>query len=359
LKRWVWLGGACAVVAAPWYLRNWLLLGNPIYPLGSTGPFWDAYRARQLMPPSDLYSLPLRLLRLPWDISILGTQSTSAFDATIGPWFLLLIPLLLFVWRRGERVSLSALLFAGALWVFWLLELIQSPIAFQTRYIFFIFPVLALLSALALARLPSLDRPQFSAARFVYLVVPLVLALTLWNQLATFAAPNPIPYLTGEQSRTEYLQTHLDPPGYYAALQFVNGLGPQSKVLFLWEPRDYYAARTVTTQSDWILDTFGHLRYLYHDAATIAATLRDQGYTHVLIARWGLSFQLEDRSSGMTIDDLRALQELTSHYAKQVYGMQSLDYSISPSGQAELSDPERAPYAIYQLTSETSAARKP
>ena len=32
-------------VAAPWYLRNWAVMGNPVYPFVWGGQLWDAFRA--------------------------------------------------------------------------------------------------------------------------------------------------------------------------------------------------------------------------------------------------------------------------------------------------------------------------
>lgn len=49
---------------------------------------------------------------------------------------------------------------------------------------------------------------------------------------------NPLPVLTGMQSRHTYLTDRL---GWYApAMQAVNELPPGSRVVFLWEVRAYY-----------------------------------------------------------------------------------------------------------------------
>jgi 4-amino-4-deoxy-L-arabinose transferase-like glycosyltransferase len=42
-RAWVGAAAACGVaVALPWYLRTWIVTGNPIYPLAFGGKYWDA-----------------------------------------------------------------------------------------------------------------------------------------------------------------------------------------------------------------------------------------------------------------------------------------------------------------------------
>lgn len=349
IKNLVTMLAGCALIAAPWYLRNVAFTGNPIYPLLSNNVYWDAYRAQQLSPPTTLLTTPLFPLSVLWDMTILGMQGTVLFDATMGPLFLMLLPFLALVWLRGDRVTTSALIFAATLYVFWIAELALSSIALQTRYLFFIFPMCALLAALAFERLSLLTLPQFSLAHFASLALLLVLTLTLWGATYGFVALNPLPYLFGTESREEYLKARLQPSGYYAALQFLDELPPHSKVLFLWEPRDYYVSRAVTTQSDWILDQFGHWRYLYHDPDGIAQALRQQGFTHLFINRWGLDYQLSNQARDVSPEMVLMLQDLTTRYAQQVYGELPITYVTDASGKNHVMGATTETYAVYEI----------
>jgi len=119
------LGGLAAVVAAPWYLRNWLLMGNPLYPYIWGGVTWDAGRTAWWdRVGSGLATQPWRLLAAPWEMTIFGIEGKAGYQATLGPLLLALLPGLLCLWRgisREEKRSLAWMgLFAGVLYAIWL-----------------------------------------------------------------------------------------------------------------------------------------------------------------------------------------------------------------------------------------------
>lgn len=332
-----------------WFVRNWVWEGNPFYPFFFGGGHLDAFRQQHHILPSDYLRNSMRLLLVPWDATIYGTQSTTAFDATIGPLFLVLLPLLALSWRRREEISSSALTFAAAGYGIWIFEIATYQLGLQTRLYFYSFPLLALLAALAFERLSAFDLAQFSVARFVSLMMGFVLVLTLLEQLLSFMAYDPLPYLVGAESRSSFLRSRLYPSGYYSAMEFISSLPTASRVLFLWEPRDYYAAGAATTQSDFILDAFGDLRYRNGDATSIARAMRQQGFTHVLLNRWGLNFMLSGEKPDLSQEDTRVLRELLTHSAHQVYGTLALDYATDSDGRLSILEPEAHAYAVYSL----------
>ncbi len=354
----------CALAAAPWYLRNLVFMGNPVYPFFFGGRFWDAFRGYGYQGfGTGLANDPLRLLRVPWEATILGQEGKIGYSATIGPVLLACLPLLILVWREikgkaSRSVLRDGLAFIATLYGFWLVGMAATGSLVQMRLLFPAFPALTLVAAVALDDLPILDLPQFSLARFARWLVALVLGLTLLSQTLDFIVLNPLPYLTGFETRDGYLAQRLTPSGYWDALQFLGRL-PAPKVLFLWEPRAYYAPDSATVQPDEILDTFAHLRYQYRDAAGIARALREQGYTYVLLNRWGLDFQLSDAMSGLSLDDVRMLQELTTHYAQQIYGALPLDYSIDSMGRIHVRDVDREPYSVFLLLNQAETNKQP
>lgn len=363
-----------ALVASPWYLRNWIFMGNPIYPFFFGGRYWDAFRNHWYsLFGTGLINQPLRLLIAPWEATILGQEGKASYEATVGPLLLACLPLLILV-GRGQATQATArpalrdvVVFGVILYAFWLIGTAISRSLIQTRLLFPAFPAFALMGAVALDGLPAFDHPQFSLARFARWLVLLVLSLTLLERTLGFISLNPLLYLTGFETRDEYLAQRLTPPGYWDALQFLGHL-PTSKaqtprspvgVLFLWEPRAYYAPDSAAVQPDEILDTFAHLRYQYHDAAGIVRALREQGYQYMLLNRWGLDFQLSDQLSGLSLDDVRVLQELTTHYTRQVYGMLPLDYSTDSTGTIRIRDVDREPYSVYFLVSQAETNKQP
>ncbi len=360
LQHWVALLVACGLVASPWYLRNLVFTGNPIYPFFFGGRYWDAFRGYWYgLFGTGLLNNPLHLLIAPWDATIMGQEGRASYEATITPLLLAFLPLLLLFWRRvrEDRVVRDGLVFVAVLFAFWMVGLATSLGLIQTRLLFPAFPALALLTAVAIDNLPALDLPQFSLARFGRALIAVVLGLTLCAQLLDFLVTNPIPYLAGFETHDVYLASRLG-PGYWEAMQFIGRL-PNARVLFLWEPRGYYVSKSVQIQTDEILDVFRDLRYQYHDAATIAQVLREQGYTHILLARWGLDFELDQSYAGLSLDDVQLLQELLTRYARQVSGTEPLDYSVNAEGKISIVGVDREPYAVYQLLPELATGQKP
>jgi 4-amino-4-deoxy-L-arabinose transferase-like glycosyltransferase len=349
---------ACPIVACPWYLRNLAFTGNPVYPFFFGGRFWDAFRGYwYALPGSGLLNDPARLLLAPWDATILGQEGRASYEATITPLMLAFLPVLVLIWKRVriDRILRAVFVFSSILFFFWLVGIAASRSLIQTRLLFPAFPGLAILTGVSIDYLPNLDLPRFSTAHFAKMGVALVLALTLVSQGLGFLAADPLPYLAGLQTRDAYLASRLG-PGYWDAMQFIGRL-QGAKVLFLWEPRGYYVPNSTQVQTDEILDNFRDLRHQYHDAPAIARALNKEGYEYILLARWGLDFELRDKYSGMSADDVEILSALTGSYAVQVYGAASLDHSSSPSGQVSLQNVDRDPYAVYRLLPGSVAAQ--
>jgi len=239
--------------------------------------------ASRTLAPADLWTQAGRYLAVPWQLTILGRQGTAAFDGAITPLFLILLPLLPFL-RRKERVILSlgitGLIEFGA----WLLV---PRGYYQSRHLIATYPLFSLLTAYVIHRLPELDRERFSLSGFFRLVLVMVLGIQTVTMIAWREIYDPLPYLLGMQSRTEYLARHLNggwSPGYYNVMQVINDTLPQdSKVGFVApESRVYYCQRD-------------YVRYPFQKGGTaeeMAATAEDQGLTHLLVSWSGITYYL-------------------------------------------------------------------
>jgi hypothetical protein len=336
-----------ALVAAPWYLRNLIFTGNPFYPFVFGGPYWDAFRSEWFSRfGTGLLHSPLQLFTVPWDATIVGREGVVNYDATIGPLLLALLPLLIIPMGKGRSAVLrSTLVFSAILYLFWLIGIAESKLLLQTRLLFPVFPMLALAAAVAFDRLDTITLSQFSLQRFARLLVLFVLGFTALGYAIGLASDNVLGYLAGAESREAYLSSHLG--GYYAAIQFMNrNLSTDSKTLFLWEPRSYYASRAV--QPDAILDAFTHRRWLLHDADSIAAALGEEGYTHILLSRTGLDYLLQTGYDPIGSDDMAVLTDLVSRDLKQVYGKTSFQI-VTREGKPSVLGEADDPYAIYEI----------
>jgi len=320
------------LVALPWYLRNWAFTGNPVYPFLFDGRNWDGFRsAWYAHSGTGIGWHPLSILALPATMT-LGLRDVNYYDGRMGPLFLALAPVLMWlvlcrlrqVWRRGERSPcrqaqvLRWLLgsFAAVHALVWTLGVIQSRALFQSRLFLPGFVALLPLLSETLVRFSAWDRPTFSLSAFVRLLVGVTLVLNLASQALDVLRFNPFGYLVGYESRSAYLERRLG-DHYLAMERLEEVVAEDGRVLFLWEPRSYYSPRS--TQPDAILDNWSHLMYLYGDGNQVAAHLRAEGFTHVLLHQWGLDFVVGSLRSGggespLSPQDVERLQAFTEEH---------------------------------------------
>jgi hypothetical protein len=239
--------------------------------------------ASHTLSPANLWARMGRFLVIPWKLTILGRQGTAAFDGAITPLFLILLPLLLFL-RRKERVILSLGIVSLMEFVAWLLV---PRGYYQSRHLIPTYPLFSLLAACVIRRLPELDRKWFSLSGFFRLVLVMVLGVQTVVMMTWREIYDPLPYLLGMQSRTEYLAYHLNSgwsPGYYNVMQVINETLPRdSKVGFVSpESRVYYCQR----------DYVHHPFQRGGTAEEMAAVVQEQGLTHLLVSWSGITYYL-------------------------------------------------------------------
>ncbi len=308
------------LIAAPWYIKNWLFTGNPVYPFLFDvfgGHLWDSFRA-------DWYAAagsgvgwdPGTLLVLPWLLT-LGINDMNYWDGRTGPLLLLFLPLM--VWavfaRKKERPPAInwLLMYALVHYLFWTMGVIWSRSLWQSRLLLPALVALAPAAGWAWAWLSEVKISSFSLGRFVNIAVGLVLALTLVEMGLMTLQINPLPYLTGLESRETYLTDHLG--AHYEAMQQINQTLPdEAVVVFLWEPRSYYCQKDCRPDS--ILDTLPHLVYQYQTAEAIVRAWQQAGVTHLLIHRSGLEFMV---SESPEVVDTKILAELESRFLEPVF----------------------------------------
>ncbi len=312
LRPAVEFGMVALIVGGVWLVRNVVAAGDPVFPyhiggLFSGGPQWDAGRTAFMQGHGWAWSALWRAPLLPLETTLLGTQGSSEFDATLGPLLLALLPLGLLTcgasagaWARREaapggdarasaRARVGQLLlwplgFAALLWLVWAEELARSDVAMQSRLFLALFLALAAPAAVAWLRLEAVQMPAVSLGRLANVAVALCLGLTLLAQAAQTLSRDNLAELAGAQRRDAYLAQQLGP--YASAMRALDALGPRAHVMLLWEPRSYTTNASV--QPDEFLDAFNVLYRHCGDAAGIERCLRAQGFTHVLLYRQGL-----------------------------------------------------------------------
>jgi hypothetical protein len=251
------------LVAAPWYVKSWVLTGNPVYPFAYGlfgGKQWSAEQARAYawhhasfgyggLAPEQWAKLspwqqrfagarhPWRLLLAPFTVTFFPEyydprqpRLTAMVMLSLGPMYLALAPL---CWLGAPRPPPAARRLLAFFAVFWLWWLESAQLA---RYLLPWLTCAGALAGLGLAQ--RLRAPGLSAPAFATLAV-------LWTILAlSFLGLHTLPVIKvtlGLQSPQAYLLAALD---CYAPMQYLNLVAPPSaKVGTYGEPRVFYLDR--------------------------------------------------------------------------------------------------------------------
>jgi len=303
-------------VASPWYIKNLLFTGNPVYPFVFDGWNWDGWRAEWFSRPgTGLLGEPARLLTLPWEMTVLGQEGSVYYDATIGLLYLALLPLVFLV---GWDSRVKAWVFIAAMgYAVWAVGVAQSSLLLQTRLMYPVFPFLALIVTHSLAGLRSWGHGPFDLGWVVRCLVGLALALTALGYMVRLVSHTSVPYLVGAQSKEEYLKANLG--GYYLAMEEAkNRLSKEDKLLLLWEPRGYLCP--VECQPDSLLYNW---RYALHKHGSNEAVLKrwqEEGYTHLLLNNNGVVHFSTPPQQELEEEHLSALIDLEKEGLETIWG---------------------------------------
>lgn len=269
---------AVVTIAAglPFYLKNAVLSGNPLYPFFYSvfgGQGWDAKQAQ-------LYDLLIwRLgmgrewidyLLLPWNLSFRAEMDSIKFDGILGPVFILSLPFLFAI--RNIPVQIRAILiFTASMFVFWTFS------AQQVRYLFPILPLLSVLTGWILTR-----------AKIRSLLFIILIALTggslIYNGLSTtnyLCQTKPLGAAIGLEDRESYLGRRIPS---YAMFRYINQTLPeQSKIFFVYMKnkgflcdRDFY--------SDSMFESYTLQKILSQSPSPehVYQSFRSRGFSHLL-----------------------------------------------------------------------------
>ncbi len=308
-------GLPAAALVAPWLLKNWAFTGNPLYPFVFAGRYWDAFRAAEYADAGTGIGLDaLAILRLPYDMT-LGYADASQ-EGPIGPLYLIFLPLLLLyafsALRKSAPPAFHAILaYAAALYLFWVVGVVNSASLWQARLLLPGIVALCPLLAWIWEDLGRFDQRHFSLRRFMRLVLLFVIALLTLAQARAWAHHYPPAYLLGAESRAEYLSRTLGL--HYQVMEDLNRLLPEGAVIeFLWEPRSYYCDHDCRPDS--ILDRFEHLYHLHDSAEGIISNWRQNQITHILLFDSGLDFVRDHSDDPLTPGEAAALHAIRSRY---------------------------------------------
>lgn len=285
----VWLFLAAALVfGAPFYIKNFVYTGNPLYPFfysifGGIG--WDSERAAlfgQFMKSYGLGRSAIDYLLLPFNIFFratfdpIGEPRAVGFDGQIGPGFALSVPLaILLAAKKPLPPTIKVLgIFAAVYFAAW---------AFTTQQIRFLIPVLPAFAALAAHFFKGAGDRSKKAAGAVASLVLFGAAINFVPISRHYLVVKPYRPVFGFEKKDAFLGRML--PQSYESMRWANSnLPSDSKILLVWMRNyGYYLDRAYYTDAVYEAYTIEKVLAASSSADEAAKRLKAMGFTHLMI----------------------------------------------------------------------------
>ena len=287
---------AFVLIASPWYLRNWILLGNPVYPnmfmifggrsldswlLSQNYEYWIGRWAMLLGTDrsfDSLLRLPIRLLVKDDSLNSLGQDGAGFLLTCFG------IPGLfisLFKRRKSDFLLLSWILVYFSLWFVFLYYFI--------RYLLPVTPALSMLAGRLLSEISSGIKNSRKLRRillFTMAATPLSVAFFIPTEVLAIIGPSrtfqdyvffrPFAPPTTEESLRHAM------PADIALWDFINESTPSESVFLSFDHRAYFIDRKIVFADSTQVKEI----YLVSDLSEAVSFLRKINITHVVVEPW-------------------------------------------------------------------------
>ncbi len=294
-------------VALPWYLKNYLLTGNPFYPLFAgfakmlshqpTGETLYQQAAEQTHRLSFFKLREIAFGETFWETLLIPLRmffqgddnSYRYFQGVLNPVLIVFGPFILL----NRRYARDKFLFV----VFTLFFITVSYFTTlqQVRYILPTLPLLTILTVMGLNDLTDrLKSDTFMASLTFHSDVKLGLRVVIFGLVVILLGKNllylknrfniikPLPYVMGQESREEFLRRHLL---HYDAVSFINAHLQDDVVVyqFFIGRRGYYLERSYKNEPSFGMQTLRRLVGSSVGSDAFCKSVVNIGATHVLM----------------------------------------------------------------------------
>jgi len=268
----------------PWLIKNIIFTGNPVYPLLYNifgGKNWSQFHHARYIHEMMRYSATDYFLLNPfvflWDISFKWCGGMdSGVKLPVGPIFIITLPFLLGL-RKLEFSIKYLLIFCGVFYLFW------SYVCAVDRFSLPCFVLLCVVIAYII--------DQFRTNKYLYYCLLSILFLSLsWNlfKISENIYKNSYFMCLKKEGCEKFMLKKSIIQDYYDVISYINhNLPPQSKVLFIGEPRSYYCQKNKLVSTQFDTNIILELIHKSKDIKELMNKLKDLGVTHVLYSEVG------------------------------------------------------------------------
>lgn len=267
LKNLMIYGVSAVLIMAPWYIKNWIWTGNPIYPLIWGGPGWDPVTAQVFNEYLHTFGVGTRwidYLLIPYNVYANHTQFSTTQLEIIHPaiWLAFAYPLL----KQPPKKSFL-FFYSGAYLIIW---------AINSQVIRFLLPSFAVLSILAgdvIQKFPPLVKKITTTGLLgSFLLISLIYQVLLVQ--SSFG------YLSGQKTKGDFLTASVN---YFPMAQHIQEvLLPDERAQFLWNGRGYYCDTRCIPDDEQAAAV--RLAASSPFPQSLSHNLRAKGITHIMLS---------------------------------------------------------------------------
>ena len=264
-------GAVAGLVASPWWLRNWLASGDPIWPYGYpifrsrfwTQELWDKYAAWSPGPGGSIW----HYVTGPWNLTVNQSAWEFGLRLPITPVLLACLPGLFLIWTdtpgRTRRLFYLILVSVLVYYTLWF-RTYQQP--------YYFIPVLALLGIPAAYSFWGMM--EFRWTRWASTAVLTSTFLLFMGYIVLFNMQF-APVVFGFQSRHDFLVSKVS---FYDDIQWVNHNLPLDSRLMSYHTRIFYLQRDFMRSDSNLWENEGVVT-----ARDLLDLLSERGITHVFL----------------------------------------------------------------------------
>lgn len=229
---------SAGIVSGIWYLRSWVILGNPVYPVLSELFGGNGYSSG-IDRMKGMGTDPISFLLLPWNLTMFPGKFGGEY---VGPIFLMFTPLLLVV-NRFRISKMARYLIYGSLFYI-------ALIFFQAQHMRYFFSISALLSIASAVSLVALSERGRILKVVAWSSIAAVLAI---HTLIFFHRSRTVwPVLLGFQTKEAYLLKH---ERSYEGHRYLRERFPEGAAVFnSGEARLFYSPFRMLTDNEALRD---------------------------------------------------------------------------------------------------------
>lgn len=268
--------GFTFITGAPFYLKNWITTGNPLYPFfyqmfGGTG--WSAEQAGYY----DVFIKSLGMgrhlpdyLLLPWNLSFNAQLDSPLFDGLMGPVFILVLPFAIGMRKISTEIKILPA-YCLLSFMFW------ASSAQQIRYLIPLFPFLAIMAGLTF----SYYRKNKIILTLLSVFIVSGLAFNGYHIINDFRRIQPLRVLAGHENKDAFL-TRMVPS--YQMLNYVNTQLPENAYVFTIYMKNLAYLFNRPFYSDSMFESYT-IETILNNSKTpedVHLALKKKGFTHIL-----------------------------------------------------------------------------